>query len=359
MYGMSPWGGFGATCLPQFNAKVIWMMSGFTDGGWPYSEGIYEDLSKFQWVQSYWNPKRATGDVLREYASYYLGRDSADDFVKLAHALEDTHMRGGWSIRKLDRAGEAWSLAQGIDSRLSGWSRKHWRWRLLFDRAAIDDIVSEHGARSLDAQKMLKPYCDEVTEVYHAQHTELRPPDLMEQVSPENVAYGKPVTASSTLPGYEGSEARLVDGFLAQHDAESFWVNDPSRGERSWVTIDLGTVTEIREIKLQFRNIEGKFWFIPSEVTFLTSQDGAAFAPLSITFVDADGTALGPFVTCSHLPKEDSPYISAFWRYRTAGAEGRYLRIDLGRSQHQATPYAGTVELTEVEVIRKDGGLRR
>jgi hypothetical protein len=39
-------------------------------GGYPYSEGIFEDINKVVWAQLYWNPARPVADTLKEYIAY-------------------------------------------------------------------------------------------------------------------------------------------------------------------------------------------------------------------------------------------------------------------------------------------------
>ncbi|MHB1456792.1 MAG: discoidin domain-containing protein [Armatimonadota bacterium] len=352
MYRMYPWGGFGATALPEFNEKVEHLMSGIISGGWPYSEGIYEDLSKYQWISFYWNPARKTDDILREYASYYLNPIAADDFVKLAYLLEKTHDRHNWYVKSLEGADEAWRLAKKIDSTLDEWSRKSWRWRLLYLRAAIDNILQNHPITSDEAKQLLKPYCDEIISICHLTATHLRPPDFPKPMSPDNIAFGKPVTASSTLPEYEGSEKYLVDGVSAQDNPMGFWVSDPSKENTSSITIDLGKQVEVDEIRLQFRPIDGKYWFVPSSMSFSVSSDGTNFDTISIMYLDGKGGEAGPFVSTTNLPKENSSYTPELWRYRVAGGSrmGRYIRVELGQSQRVEGPFKGTLELTEIEI---------
>jgi hypothetical protein len=49
----SPWGGYGADPLPEYNTRFAHELRPHIVGGWPYSEGIYEDVSKFFWGQFY------------------------------------------------------------------------------------------------------------------------------------------------------------------------------------------------------------------------------------------------------------------------------------------------------------------
>ncbi len=357
MYQSYPWGGFGATALPEFNERVEALMKPYISGGWPYSEGCYEDLSKWQWLAFYWAPERSQEEALAEWASYYLSPDVTGDFVKLSHLLEATHPRYNWVAQSLEQAPEAFELAEAIDARLPEWSQVSWRWRLFWLRARMDAILSEGSVREEATQQQLQPVCDELVRICSLQATHLRPPAFPQPVGEDNLAYGRPVTASSTARGYQGIEGKLTDGWLAQDDGENFWVNDRDSESASWVVIDLGKSLPISEVQLQFRDIGGTYWFIPSVLSFSTSEAGQEWSPLTFLTVHEGGGEAGPWLQTNHVPKEGAPYSADFWRYKVAGGSrpGRYLRVELGASQHLEEPWAGTLELVEVQVLGAKG----
>ncbi len=335
MWGMEPWGGYGANPLPAIFTHLKAHLGSRTQGGWPYSEGIYEDLNKWLWCRDDWSPDSATDDLLAEYASYYLCPAAAEDGVKLFHLLEQTHQHTNWRARNLAQADEAWALAQSIDGRLPEYAKKSWRWRLLYVRAAIDHLLKTEGYRTPEAQAALKPYADELVALYHAQNSFIRPPAFPEpRVPGDNLAEGRMVTASSVHPDYPGCEQSLTNGVYAQEDGEDFWVDDVHKEKTSWVSIDLGKPAAIKEVRLQYRGIYGNFWFIPTTVSFAVSQDG-------VEWTDAG--------TSTQVPVEGTPYSPKLWAY-PIGKEGRFVRITLGPSQHVAEPFPGTLELVEVEV---------
>lgn len=334
MYHMHPWGEHGANPLPAFCERLADSLRGQIDGGWPYSEGIYEDINKFYWARFFWDPGLATDDILREYAAYYLSPDVTDDAVRLFHLMEQTHARSGWAVASLDGADEEWRLAQSIDERLPGWAQASWRWRILCIRAEIDGVLKGQGSMDLAARHRLRELADELVAIYHAEHTFIRPPPLPKPPDPDNIAFGRPVSVSSCLAGYEGRPAQLVDGVLAQDDGENFWCHDREAEETAHVTVDLGEPTQIREVRLQYRGIHGVFWFVPEDLEFQVSADGQDFRTVARS---------------SAVPVEESPYAADLRSY-PIGAEGRYVRVLLGPSQHKGDQYAGTLELTEVEV---------
>jgi len=339
MVAMDPWGGYGANPLPGFCGRLAADMRGRIQGGWPYSEGIYEDINKVFFCRYFWNTEEPGDEVLAAYASHYFGPEAAGDAVRLFHLLEQTHARSQWRVQRLEGADEAWALAQSIDARLAPWARPSWRWRLVYIRAAIDHILKAQGFRSPEAQAALGPLCAEIRTIYHADpaQTSIRPPDFprVRPAAAANLARGRPVTASSCNPAYQGSEQAIVDGIYAEDDGENFWVHDPWREPTAWVAIDLGKAVRVREVRLQFRGLYGVFWFIPTTVGLSVSPDGTTFAPA---------------VVSERVPKEGAEYAPALWAY-PLGQEGRVVRVELGPSQHVNEPYPGTLELVEVEVI--------
>lgn len=334
MYRMDPWGGYGANPLPDFCARLAGNSRGDVVGGWPYSEGIYEDLNKAFWVQWYWDPDKATDDILTDYASYYLAPEVSADAVRLFHLLEATHARSGWRVANLSKADEAWTLAQSIDERLPRWSKGSWRWRLLLTRAHIDHILHTQGYATPEAQAALQPLADEISAIYHATDTFIKPPAFVLPHGTPNLASGRPVVVSSHNPECPERELMLTDGVLAQDDGENFWAHDPSVETTPMVTVDLGAVKPVREVRLQYRGLYGQFWFIPTTITIEVSSDGVDWH----YGLETD-----------RVPVEATPYSPELWSYPVV-ARARYLRLTLGPSQHVMDPYPGVVELTEIEV---------
>ncbi|HQK93438.1 MAG TPA: discoidin domain-containing protein [Armatimonadota bacterium] len=335
MYRMEPWGEHGANPLPGFCSRLADKLSGQVIGGWPYSEGIYEDLNRFYWARFFWRPSAATDDILREYAVHYLGADVADDAVRLFRLMEQTHARSGWRVADLTGADEERRLAESINSRLPAWARVSWRWRILYIRAAIDGLLASEPSIGPEAHTRLQALCDELVRIYHADGTFIRPPALPRLPDPRNLALGRPVTASSCQPGYGDRGAHLTDGIRAEDDGENFWCHDPRQEETATLTVDIGRRMEVAEVNLQLRGLYGAFWFVPESIDVSISDDGVVFRPVAGT---------------REPPREGAPYSPEPVRI-AIGQRARYVRVRLGRSQHQKEPYAGVLELTELEVL--------
>jgi hypothetical protein len=194
MWGMHPWGGFGANPLLRRFRDLWASMKDHSAGGFPYSEGIFEDLNKALYAGFYWAGEAEVEETLREYSAYELGA-KAEPVLRVLEILESNHApvftRGfrpdGWfdgevvpltgyanayqvkqPHRDPARAAEALALCQQIDAALPGWARAAWRWRLLYIRALLDAELLEHGNATPACEEALQ----EIIRLYHAEHAE-------------------------------------------------------------------------------------------------------------------------------------------------------------------------------------------
>lgn len=139
MWGLFPWGGWGATPLPERFTRLWRQASHILSGGFIYSEGIFEDINKMVISQLYWHGDADWKETLRQYARYEFGLTDGCDFIELAALIERTHTEvaetGKCDIAVSDRA---FDIAQAIDARLAGWAGASWRWRIVYLRALLD-----------------------------------------------------------------------------------------------------------------------------------------------------------------------------------------------------------------------------
>jgi len=171
MWGMGPWGGYGANPLPQ-RFQALWDSAGCKlSGGFPYSEGIFEDINKAVYSQFYWRSGKKASETLREYASYEYSPDAADDVLRMIEILEKNHTRPSQD----SGSQAAFDLAQKVDAGLTRQARTAWRWRILYLRALLD---REHYARPDQKSDEARKALAELVEIYHAQNAEppVRPP---------------------------------------------------------------------------------------------------------------------------------------------------------------------------------------
>ena len=172
MYNMNPWGGFGANPLPRHLGQLAERMKGRIVGGWPYSEGIYEDFNKFLFARYYWQPDQPVDSIIRQYGAYYFGVQAADDTARLFALLESTHPHGGWNAPNLVQADAAYDLATAMQKRMPGWATNSWRWRIVMLRAEIDRALRHEARQTPEGRELLRRCTDELTRIYHAQRTE-------------------------------------------------------------------------------------------------------------------------------------------------------------------------------------------
>ena len=194
MYNATPWGGFGANPIPR-RIRHIWdICKPEMQGGFPYSEGIYEDINKYIISRLYWHGDYDTGAALKEYAGAYFGRDQAGEIAECLSGMEQTLLRhmaldsaavdlytGNLSpgalavIQNPASCGEIYGRIKKCDAALRSEARASWRWRIIYLRAKIDDELSSNGFAET---KACREAYGELIEIYHAQNADpwVRPP---------------------------------------------------------------------------------------------------------------------------------------------------------------------------------------
>jgi hypothetical protein len=193
MYNMFPWGGYGANPLPR-HIQRIWDSAGaHLAGGFPYSEGIFEDLNKAVCFQHYWSGRDAM-DTVREYLAYEGSPDAVDEAARAVEIMEAQHGRSSLTVEgrgrqlhakifpttgrvetpmfnlpDLSRAGECLNLIRAAESKLTPRARQAWRWRVLSIRAELDAIFHLHGGKpGEDTERLF----DELAGIYHARQAD-------------------------------------------------------------------------------------------------------------------------------------------------------------------------------------------
>ena len=169
MWKQSPWGGYGANPLPGRFQRLWNQTENKVSGGFPYSEGIYEDINKVICSQLYWDGQRSTSDIIREYISFEFSPSVVDEVAKAIEILESNHIR-----KNIDSSAiKAFRLIEQAQQKLTPQVRKSWRWRILFLRALIDrELLATNG--KLEGET-LKQAFNELTSIYHAENSHSMP----------------------------------------------------------------------------------------------------------------------------------------------------------------------------------------
>ena len=193
MHETFPWGGFGATPLTA-RAQDQWNAAkAISSGGFPYSEGIYEDLTKVAYSQFYWNDRPAA-ETVREYIAFEFSPDVVDEIAGVVKTLEQNHHWRWWPGElegvKLEMdwfpskgakpqadpgAEEAYAAMQRVDGLLTPRAKKAWRWRQLYLRALLDTELKANGGKPNDR---CSDAFAELVKIYHAENASdtVRPP---------------------------------------------------------------------------------------------------------------------------------------------------------------------------------------
>ncbi len=174
MYRCSPWGGYGANPFPE-HLQSLWDTAGDRlSGGFPYSEGIYEDLNKAICAQFFWSRAGDAWAIVREYVAYEFGQQAVAPVLEAIGIMEHNlprdmqHSDAGYRFPLVhaERIEECWQLMVRADAQLSPRARASWRWRVLFLRALIDRELAAHdGYVSERCEKAF----EELTRIYHAE----------------------------------------------------------------------------------------------------------------------------------------------------------------------------------------------
>jgi hypothetical protein len=177
MYDCDSWGGYGANPMPQ-HLQHLWDSSRqLLQGGFPYSEGNYEDINKAICAQLYWQPDRPALDIVREYArseySPHVVEPVMQAIAILERNLQHSRSREGGQVRlhmaHIEGASLAFDLLRQADAQLTPQARAAWRWRILYLRALIDNELALHH---FDVSPACEAAFEELTTLYSAQHAE-------------------------------------------------------------------------------------------------------------------------------------------------------------------------------------------
>ena len=184
MHETFPWGGFGATPLTA-RAEAQWnAVRSYSAGGFPYSEGIYEDLTKAVCAQLYWSDRPAA-ETVKEYIAFEFSPDVVDDVAGVVKTLEQNHHWRWWpgelegvrldlnwfpskgaAPRPDPGAEEAFATMQRVDGLLTPQAKRSWRWRQLYLRALLDAGLKANGGKPDDR---CNEAFAELIRMYHAE----------------------------------------------------------------------------------------------------------------------------------------------------------------------------------------------
>ncbi|NQT93493.1 MAG: hypothetical protein HQ559_12095 [Lentisphaerae bacterium] len=174
MYGMAPWGGFGANPLLRRFSALWGEVAHLAVGGFPYSEGIFEDINKAAYAHFYWTGRNDWHEAMEEYARFEFGGAQAETVFRILDILESNHgqvwlwpdtvklwgcpegaipLKGypGWMrmllapTASVALAEEAAQLSAQAEAVMPEWAKRSWRWRIVRLRAFLDRELLGNG----------------------------------------------------------------------------------------------------------------------------------------------------------------------------------------------------------------------
>lgn len=177
MWEQWPWGGYGASPLPNRFQKLWGEVKNRVAGGFPYSEGIFEDINQVLYGQFYWHEDIDYKEALKEYIAYEYAGQYVEDILKVIEILEKNHglKTSRWyanpdygkiDVPKVDfGAKKAYLSLKSIDQKLPQRTRESWRWRILLIRSMLDyELRLTDGKISAAAEKGFQ----ELFTMYHS-----------------------------------------------------------------------------------------------------------------------------------------------------------------------------------------------
>ena len=139
------YGSNGANPAPQRMAAEAQRVARAGWGTELYSEGMYTDLNVAVYAGRLWDPSRDAIEILTEYTRYYFGQANVKAGTELICGLETT-----WGAQALLKSNAKTvtgllAKARSLKARLPRHRDAVDRWRLLLDRAEMDQLMKVVG----------------------------------------------------------------------------------------------------------------------------------------------------------------------------------------------------------------------
>ena len=174
MYSCVPWGGYGASVLTDFLETTNQKTATLYRGGYPYSEGIFEDANKFIQLGLFTGEFAHAADALRRYVRFtFCCEDEAlfEAIRRTETALARTRARTEEGIRvtiaDTSDIDFIWETMEKYNASLPKSVTQSQAFRLFYLRALIDCEIARNDGyanRSEQAQAAMR----EINVIYHA-----------------------------------------------------------------------------------------------------------------------------------------------------------------------------------------------
>lgn len=185
MWSCKPWGGYGASVLTKFLQTTNDASAHFYHGGFPYSEGVFEDANKFIMLSSYTGLYPNAYDALRKWVAHEFCCE--DEELYQAILKTETALARGY-----DRTGEylrvpikntadidlVYNTMQKYNDTLPKNISSSRNFRLFYLRSIIDYELARCDYRPVDSERCQEAL-KELFEIYYSDertYPSLRPP---------------------------------------------------------------------------------------------------------------------------------------------------------------------------------------
>ncbi|MBQ2512210.1 MAG: hypothetical protein II534_02535 [Clostridia bacterium] len=159
MYSCTPWGGFGASALPGFLGRTNAGTGSLYSGGFPYSEGIFEDVNKYITLSYYSGRFPDPRDAVRAYVRYeFCAYGEAADELTDAVLLSETGLSRArvpdsvplrFDIRDTSQTEKVYEIFSRYDKMLPDGIRLGYKFRMWYLRSVIDREIARCGGYPL------------------------------------------------------------------------------------------------------------------------------------------------------------------------------------------------------------------
>ncbi len=122
---------------PYAFAKIHEKYAPFTDGFVSYSDGSHDDVNKVLWSMRAWDVKKDVHQILKEYASFFFGKNIDNAVASGIEALEQN-----WKSALAENGGvemtyQFWKNLESTNPKL----KDNWRWQMLLLRGYYDEYT--------------------------------------------------------------------------------------------------------------------------------------------------------------------------------------------------------------------------
>ena len=177
-----PWGGYGATPFPMYLNNLEEYTGYLNDGGYLYSEGIYEDVNKFICAGFYCGYYTDANEAMRDYFRFEFGiedREAQNELIRASELMETTHRKNfsapadgtPWTFgpRFGNPVPETKRIIDRIDKTVGKAWKNSWKWRLYVIRANVEaEIINSwrrDGTLTLKNSEIAQKYLRELWDI--------------------------------------------------------------------------------------------------------------------------------------------------------------------------------------------------